>query len=97
MNSLHIKLPKGEVVRACIAMADLNRQRNGVLRVQYHQAVENWRKVMKATDYSSLIEMPTPPVWRPVGKYTDMAIAAKASTGDVYVSAELWVELRGAM
>ena len=94
---LHIKLPKNRVKFACIAMADFNRKRNEVLRLQYHHEVETWRKMMKATDYNAQLVIPTPPFFHPVKKYTDMAVAARASTGDVYVSAELWTEIRGAM
>ncbi len=89
---LYIKLPKGKVNAACERAG----QRWGHLHVaaftQYHADCEAWRKTPEGD----------PPSWNADRRYQDqasrlmdMADACTFSTGDVYVSVELWKEIRG--
>jgi hypothetical protein len=91
---LHIKLPKNKVAKACECVAKQCSSLIAIINDQYRFDLECWRKDGKDGD------PPNKP--RDLFVFTEqrsrlyrMADMAKHSTGDVYVSAELWDEIKG--
>lgn len=90
---LHIKLPKGKVASACERAGQYYSQMNRAKLDQYRADLEAWRKSGLAVNYP-----PTPPTLYNHNKAREllsMAEACSFSTGDVYVSAALWNEIKG--
>lgn len=98
---LHIKLPKGKVAAACERAAEQCSNRIKVLNVQYHCDLESWRKdaVKHAWGVHKDGAPERPPLMEVLSQKRDrlhaMADMAKHSTGDVYVSPELWNSIKG--
>ncbi len=100
---LNIKLPKGKVARALVTCAEVYEQRAKLEHTAYHKDLEVWRKDMTfiREHGGRAIYPPTAPAppnlvceHRAV-KFFDMAAGCLASTGDVYVDAELWADIKG--
>ena len=96
---LHIKLPKGRVSAACERAADMASRRISVANDRYRSELERWRK-----DASHGVEVTREPPEKPRDFFLlvqdremlqRMADMAKHSTGDVYVSPELWRAIKG--
>ncbi len=97
---LNIKLPKGKVARALVTCAEVYEQRAKAGNIAYHSALEGWRKDMtfiRQHGGPTIYPPPTPSTVHQVKatKFFDMATGCSASTGDVYISAELWTEIKG--
>ena len=90
---LHIKLPKGKVAQACERAAEMASRRIAMANDRYRFDLERWRKdgggdaPVPSKDVEPLID--------DRNKLHAMADMAKHSTGDVYVSPELWGAIRG--
>jgi hypothetical protein len=91
---LHIKLPKGKVSQACERAAEEATRRIAVANDRYRSELERWRKdgeygepPDKPRDFFLLTE--------DRNKLHAMADMAKHSTGDVYISPELWRAIKG--
>ena len=88
---LHIKLPKGKVAQACKRAGQRWSRMHEAALMKYHADCEAWRKTPKGS----------PPRWgadylgRTASRLCGMADACTFSTGDVYVSTELWDEIKG--
>lgn len=105
---LHIKLPKGKVSQACEEAAEQCSRRLAVKGDWYRSALEMWRKegTSGSTREARRLQRDErgPPPPRPddfdvLTKHRDhlhqMADMCKHSTGDVYVSPELWNIIKG--
>ena len=88
---LHLKLPKGKVAAACECAGQRWSRMHEAALMAYHADVEAWRKKPKGS----------PPNWNAdlykdqASRLCDMADACTFSTGDVYVSTELWNHIKG--
>ena len=96
---MHIKLPKGKVSQACVRASQYHSQLNEAERMAYLRDLEAWRKEIGTS--RRLPKSPKPPkppthVEEITAKWLlDMADACTFSTGDVYVSTELWNQIKG--
>jgi hypothetical protein len=96
---LHIKLPKGKVSAACEVKAEECSRRIMVANDRYRNELERWRK----EGGFNRVEGPMPPdkprdffvLTEERHRLHQMADMAKHSTGDVYVSPELWNLIKG--
>ncbi len=96
---LHIKLPKGKVSQACERAADQITRRIAVVNDQYRSELERWHKDGGRLRPGEWIP-PTPSrdvfvLTQERHRLHDMADMVKHSTGDVYVSPELWNIIKG--
>ena len=90
---LHIKLPKGKVATACERAGQWYSDVNRAKRADFMRELEAWRKTGHIH-----VAPPEPPSDRDARKskeFLGMADACSFSTGDVYVSAALWEEIKG--
>lgn len=97
---LQIKLPKGKVSQACERAADMVTRRLVVANDRYHSELERWRKdggMNHRTDWASPPARPNDVelLSRDRDCLHQMADMSKHSTGDVYVSSELWNLIKG--
>ena len=98
---LNIKLPKGKVARALMDCADAYAASVEVECIAYHKDLEVWRKNRSGPRRGTLGQINYPPsapnstTKDKALKFMEMAAACTHSTGDVYVSAELWAEIKG--
>lgn len=98
---LNIKLPKGKVARALMECADAYADVAKAERATFHKDIEVWRKDMNfvpGRDAGGAALPPSGPSRATKDKalkFMEMAAACTYSTGDVYVSAELWTEIKG--
>ncbi len=91
---LHIKLPKGKVAQACERAGQYHSRLAEAGRMAYLRDVEAWRKSVGASGRYP----PKPPADDELfaaRRLLDMADACTFSTGDVYVSTELWDQIKG--
>ena len=97
---LNIKLPKGKVARALVTCADVYAASASAERTAFHKDLEVWRcdmnSIVRRKEGASLPPRPPSSTNRDnATKFVEMAVACTHSTGDVYVSAELWDEIKG--
>lgn len=97
---LNIKLPKGKVARALVECADAYAASANAARIAFHKDLEVWRKDMNSV-CGHRGAAPLPPR-SPCStnkdkalKFMEMAVACTHSTGDVYIGADLWAEIKG--
>jgi len=92
---LHIKLPKGKVAAACERAADQCSRRIAVENQRYSAQVGSWQKTKRK--YEVLPPHPSRVLDMTADRKRlhDMADACGYSTGDVYVSTELWNQIKG--
>ena len=94
---LHIKLPKGKTAEALARLADRYTQMDEAEMSGYEALLEAWRKDKK-TGHGPAFPLPRPPIrdfQSRARKLYIQAGACSASTGDVYLSATLWDEIKG--
>lgn len=94
---LHIKLPKGKTADALCRVAARYEARDRCAIQDFNAKLEAWRKNMHAPQGANL----NPPnglnreFQDRARKLYKQAGACSASTGDVYISATLWDEIKG--
>lgn len=97
---LQIKLPKSKTAKACERLATILEQKYEVDVAQYEAEVERWREIRasmcKSSRWMTLTMMPhyTGISFNAAKKFRDRATACMASAGDVYISVELWNEIK---
>jgi len=97
---LNIKLPKGKVARALMDCADAYAASVEAERIAYHKDLEVWRKDQAGPRLPGGRSEHPPSTPSSTNKdkalkFMEMAAVCTYSTGDVYVSAELWAEIKG--
>lgn len=100
---LHIKLPKGKVSSACERAAEQCSRRIAVENDWYLCALETWRKSGGDLTEPRQAHFNPPPIRsndvellvKERSTLHRMADMCKHSTGDVYVSPELWNIIKG--
>jgi hypothetical protein len=90
---LHIKLPKGKVATACERAAEQCSKRIAVANDRYRSELERWRK--SGGDFLRPGQCDQTVLIQDRETLHSMADMAKHSTGDVYVSPELWNIIKG--
>jgi hypothetical protein len=100
---LAIKLPKGKTGAAFERAAVECSARIRIINNQHVAELERWRKgahMLNTTIYDPILDAPERP--REISILTDkrsryqrMADACKHSTGDVYLDADTWDEIKG--
>lgn len=91
---LHLKLPKGKVAQACEAAAFAADRKAAVARDAYMADMK--RAVALGVDHGYFASSEA--IHRHGAKAKElrrMAVAARASNGDVYVSDDTWQEIAG--
>ncbi len=95
---LHVKLPKGKTADALVKLAVRYEARYHWVMRDFNADLEAWRK-----DYLNLKKdnpglppnTPSREFQTQAHKLYRMAGACSASVGDVYISAQLWDEIKG--
>lgn len=89
---LHIKLPKGKTAEACKLAAKYHSDMHFAANNKFHADLEAWRKT------GGNVSPPFAPPRdhkRTAERLESMGEACKHSTGDVYISHDLWEEIKG--
>ncbi len=95
---LHIKLPKGKTAAACHAAGNYHARLAEAERTGYLRDLEAWRKGLNRISEGRYPPYAPKSCERELATATrllDMADTCSFSTGDVYVSAELWHQIKG--
>lgn len=97
---LHIKLPKGKVADALVKLAQWHEMMDRSAKEDYGRQLEVWRKDLaqarqEGREVGYLPHQCDRSHQIKAQDFFHMAGACKHSTGDVYVSGELWQAIRG--
>ena len=93
---LHLKLPKGKVATACERAGQYHSKLAEAERMAYLRDLEAWRKTANMAGRGRYPPHAPKNRERAIAKrLLDMADACTFSTGDVYVSTELWDQIKG--